>query len=104
MNAKNFDEVFGTLIAQGISPEALFESVCKQVCHMHQLFPNHGSCCAVRSSAVQSITTSMSGHANLLHHTALDNMPIALVAKHACTFSSVLCNVDNCTHASLLNH
>lgn len=33
MNSKNFDEVFGTLIAQGISPEELFESVCKQVCH-----------------------------------------------------------------------
>ena len=31
MNAKNFDEVFATLIAQGISPDELFESVCKQV-------------------------------------------------------------------------
>ena len=31
MNAKNFDEVFGTLIAQGISPDELFEAVCKQV-------------------------------------------------------------------------
>ena len=31
MNAKNFDEVFATLIAQGISPEELFDSVCKQV-------------------------------------------------------------------------
>lgn len=30
MNAKNFDEVFATLIAQGISPDELFDSVCKQ--------------------------------------------------------------------------
>ena len=31
MNAKNFDEVFATLIAQGISPDELFDCVCKQV-------------------------------------------------------------------------
>ena len=31
MNSKNFDEVFGTLIAQGISPDELFDAVCKQV-------------------------------------------------------------------------
>lgn len=41
MNAKNFDEVFGTLIAQGISPDELFDSVCKQVCHMRQPFAHH---------------------------------------------------------------
>ncbi len=44
MNAKNFDEVFATLIAQGISPDELFDSVCKQVmsAQSHQnmlLFP-----------------------------------------------------------------
>ena len=44
MNAKNFDEVFATLIAQGISPDELFDSVCKQVmsayfCQNRLLFP-----------------------------------------------------------------
>ena len=31
MNSKNFDEVFGLLIAQGISADELFDAVCKQV-------------------------------------------------------------------------
>ena len=31
VGAKNFDEVFATLIAQGISPDELFDAVCKQV-------------------------------------------------------------------------
>ncbi len=44
VNAKNFDEVFATLIAQGISPDELFDSVCKQVmsaqsCQSSLLFP-----------------------------------------------------------------
>ena len=32
VGAKSFDDVFGTLIAQGISPDELFDIVCKQVC------------------------------------------------------------------------
>ncbi len=58
MNAKNFDEVFATLIAQGISPDELFDSVCKQVMSAQSrqnrlLFPLAKGCvemyCAPRS-------------------------------------------------------
>lgn len=40
VGSKTFDEVFGTLLAQGISPDELFDSVCKQVSHM-QILHHH---------------------------------------------------------------
>ena len=83
MNSKNFDEVFGTLIAQGISPDDLFESVCKQVCHM----PHLPSMCVTMlvHSAVQS--GSVGEHAGDLHPTVLAHslMPIILVHFLACS-------------------
>ena len=53
MNAKNFDEVFATLIAQGISPDELFDCVCKQV--------------IVASTCLQSVSPGLDLHCSILH-------------------------------------
>lgn len=95
MNAKNFDEVFGTLIAQGISPEALFESVCKQVCHMRQPFAklcvNAVLCSQVPCSQSPSIYEWASMLANLA--TGITDMifSCSVVATHCTRVSCQLC-------------
>jgi len=66
MNAKNFDEVFATLIAQGISPDELFDSVCKQVmstqsCKNRLLFPLAKTCVEMHCASPTVLFTAESG-------------------------------------------
>ena len=59
MNAKNIDEVFATLIAQGISSDELFDSVCKQVMSaqssQHRLLFPLTKACVEMCSAPQNV-------------------------------------------------